>query len=40
MILDSLHRIDTEGVEKFCQTMPPFPWHFGGQRLSKSIHEK
>lgn len=24
--------IDTEGVEIIVQTMPPFPWHFGGQR--------
>lgn len=25
--------IDTEGVELLIQTMPPFPWHFGGQRF-------
>lgn len=29
---DSLSIIDTEGVEIIPQTMPPFPWHFGGQR--------
>lgn len=27
----SLSEIDTEGVELIPQTMPPFPWHFGGQ---------
>ena len=32
MLLDSLHQLDTEGVEIIPQTMPPFPWHFGGQR--------
>lgn len=30
-IRDSLSRIDVEGVEIIAQTMPPFPWHFGGQ---------
>ncbi len=29
---DSLSRLDAEGVEIIPQTMPPFPWHFGGQR--------
>jgi sialic acid synthase SpsE/sugar phosphate isomerase/epimerase len=28
----SLSMIDAEGVEVIPQTMPPFPWHFGGQR--------
>ena len=28
----SLARLDCEGVEILAQTMPPFPWHFGGQR--------
>lgn len=28
----SLRELDTEGVELIPQTMPPFPWHFGGQR--------
>lgn len=32
MILESLSQIDTDGVEIIPQTMPPFPWHFGGQR--------
>jgi N-acetylneuraminate synthase len=28
----SLERLDRDGVEIIPQTMPPFPWHFGGQR--------
>ena len=28
---DSLRKINKEGVEIIIQTMPPFPWHFGGQ---------
>lgn len=28
----SLSEIDLDGVEMLPQTMPPFPWHFGGQR--------
>lgn len=32
MVLESLAQLDTEGVEILPQTMPPFPWHFGGQR--------
>ncbi|WP_330205272.1 N-acetylneuraminate synthase family protein [Cyanobacterium sp. DS4] len=31
-LLDSLSKVDTNGVEIIPQTMPPFPWHFGGQR--------
>jgi N-acetylneuraminate synthase len=31
-IADALAQIDAEGVEIIVQTMPPFPWHFGGQR--------
>ncbi len=27
----SLSQLDTKGVEIIPQTMPPFPWHFGGQ---------
>ena len=30
-VADSLQRINQEGVEIIIQTMPPFPWHFGGQ---------
>ncbi|GAB1545560.1 N-acetylneuraminate synthase family protein [Scytonema sp. NUACC21] len=33
LLLDSLFRLDMEGVEIIPQTMPPFPWHFGGQRF-------
>ncbi|HEV2568130.1 N-acetylneuraminate synthase family protein [Sphingomonas sp.] len=32
MIADALRQVDQEGVEIILQTMPPFPWHFGGQR--------
>lgn len=27
----SLARLDTDGVELLAQTLPPFPWYFGGQ---------
>lgn len=30
--LKSLNDLDLNGVEIIPQTMPPFPWHFGGQR--------
>lgn len=30
-IEDSLAQVDADGVEIIPQTMPPFPWHFGGQ---------
>lgn len=30
-IEESLAQIDAEGVEIIPQTMPPYPWHFGGQ---------
>ena len=29
----SLNELDLSGVELIPQTMPPFPWHFGGQRF-------
>jgi len=32
MILDGIASLDTREVEILPQTMPPFPWHFGGQR--------
>ena len=32
-LLHSLDSIDSKGVEIIPQTMPPFPWHFGGQRF-------
>lgn len=31
-VAEQLARIDQHGVEVIIQTMPPFPWHFGGQR--------
>lgn len=31
-LLESLAALDSDGVEVIIQTMPPFPWHFGGQR--------
>lgn len=30
-IVESLAEVNQEGVEIIIQTMPPFPWHFGGQ---------
>lgn len=32
LVAKSLSKVDKEGVEIIPQTMPPFPWHFGGQR--------
>lgn len=32
LIAESLAHVDQEGVEIIPQSMPPFPWHFGGQR--------
>ncbi|MCF8105886.1 MAG: N-acetylneuraminate synthase family protein, partial [Desulfohalobiaceae bacterium] len=29
---EALDQLNTDGVEIIPQTMPPFPWHFGGQR--------
>jgi N-acetylneuraminate synthase len=31
-LLKSLSQLELSGVEIIPQTMPPFPWHFGGQR--------
>lgn len=33
LVAAALREIDAEGVEIIPQTMPPFPWHFGGQRF-------
>ena len=30
---ESLAKLDRTGVEVIPQTMPPFPWHFGGQQF-------
>ena len=32
ILLESLSQLDQSGTEIIPQTMPPFPWHFGGQR--------
>lgn len=32
-LIESLAFIDTDGVELIPQTMPPFPWHMGGQQF-------
>ena len=32
-VADAIAGLDREGVEIIPQTMPPFPWHFGGQRF-------
>ena len=29
----TLKELNTEGVELIIQTMPPYPWHFGGQQF-------
>ena len=31
IVAESLSQLDTEGVEIVPQTVPPFPWYFGGQ---------
>lgn len=31
LVADALRTIDSTGVQIAIQTMPPFPWHFGGQ---------
>lgn len=33
ILKNSLREIDFTGVELSIQTMPPFPWHFGGQQF-------
>ena len=30
-LASSLGSVNADGVELIIQTMPPFPWHFGGQ---------
>lgn len=32
-VAEAIAGLDSEGVEIIPQTMPPFPWHFGGQRF-------
>jgi N-acetylneuraminate synthase len=31
LVIDSLEQVDLTSVKLAIQTMPPFPWHFGGQ---------
>jgi N-acetylneuraminate synthase len=31
LMAESLSQLDSEGVEIVAQTLPPFPWYFGGQ---------
>lgn len=33
LVADAIGQINADGVEITFQTMPPFPWHFGGQRF-------
>lgn len=33
LLTDSLSKLDCDGVELIPQTMPPYPWHFGGQNF-------
>ena len=33
LIGKAINSLNTKGVEIIIQTMPPFPWHFGGQRF-------
>ncbi len=33
LVAESLAKVNQAGVEIILQTMPPFPWHFGGQRF-------
>lgn len=36
---NSLQQLDMNGVEIIPQTMPPFPWHFGGQQYHNLFME-
>ena len=33
LVASSLMEVDASGLDIAIQTMPPFPWHFGGQRF-------
>ncbi|MFT7009294.1 MAG: sialic acid synthase SpsE/sugar phosphate isomerase/epimerase [Colwellia sp.] len=39
-VAESFSMLDTEGVELIPQTMPPFPWHFGGQQYHNLFVEQ
>ncbi|MEP1385360.1 MAG: N-acetylneuraminate synthase family protein [Paraglaciecola sp.] len=32
LFVESLSHLNLQGIEFMIQTMPPYPWHFGGQR--------
>lgn len=36
-LIQSIGKLDMEGVELIPQTMAPFPWHFGGQRYQNLL---
>ena len=39
ILAESLHKLDSDGVEIIGQTLPPFPWYFGGQMfLNLFVH--
>lgn len=39
ILADSLGEVDADGVEIIAQTLPPFPWYFGGQMyLNLFVH--
>ncbi len=38
-LVDSLREVSADGVELIPQTMPPFPWHMGGQRYHNAFLE-
>ena len=33
LLADSLSKLEYKGTEVIAQTMPPYPWHFGGQQF-------
>ncbi|CAH0527230.1 N-acetylneuraminate synthase family protein [Vibrio hippocampi] len=39
-VAESFSMLDAEGVELIPQTMPPFPWHFGGQQYHNLFVDK
>ncbi|ERS85085.1 hypothetical protein Q667_17685 [Marinobacter sp. C1S70] len=38
-VANSLSKLDAKGTEIIIQTMPPFPWHFGGQSFHNLFME-
>ncbi|AVP82674.1 MULTISPECIES: N-acetylneuraminate synthase family protein [Aeromonas] len=39
LIAEAIKKLDSQGVEIIPQTMPPYPWHFGGQRYHNLFME-